>query len=182
VQIAELKTKLNASLEHLRVELSKIRTGRASPSLIEDILVDSYGSKMRIKELGSIIVSDAQTIVISPWDKGLLKSIEKAIRESGQSLNPATDGDVVRLPIPALTEDRRKEFVKTASSKVEEGKNSIRNARQDAMKDIDKSFSDKTISEDEKFTQKAEVEDVVKEFIKKAEELGENKKNEIMKI
>ena len=182
MQIAELKTKLNASLEHLRVELSKIRTGRASPSLIEDILVDSYGSKMRIKELGSIIVSDAQTIVISPWDKGLLKSIEKAIRESGQSLNPATDGDVVRLPIPALTEDRRKEFVKTASSKVEEGKNSIRNARQDTMKDIDKSFSDKTISEDEKFTQKAEVEDVVKEFIKKAEELGENKKNEIMKI
>ena len=182
MQIAELKTKLNASLEHLRVELSKIRTGRASPSLIEDILVDSYGSKMRIKELGSIIVSDAQTIVISPWDKGLLKSIEKAIRESRQSLNPATDGDVVRLPIPALTEDRRKEFVKTSSSRVEEGKNSMRNVRQDAMKDIDKSFSDKTISEDEKFAQKEEVEDVVKEFINKAEELGENKKNEIMKI
>jgi len=137
---------------------------------------------MRIKELGSIIVSDAQTIVISPWDKGLLKSIEKAIRESRQSLNPATDGDVVRLPIPALTEDRRKEFVKTSSSRVEEGKNSMRNVRQDAMKDIDKSFSDKTISEDEKFAQKEEVEDVVKEFINKAEELGENKKNEIMKI
>lgn len=182
MQITELKTKLNASLEHLRIELSKIRTGRASPSLIEDILVESYGSKMRIKELGSIIVSDAQTIVISPWDKGLLKSIEKAIRESGQGLNPATDGDIVRLPIPALTEDRRKEFVKTASFKVEESKNSMRNVRQEAMKDIDKSFSDKTVSEDEKFTQKDEVEEVVKEFIKKAEELGENKKNEIMKI
>ena len=182
MQTSELKTKLNASLEHLRVELSKIRTGRASPSLIEDILVESYGSKMRIRELGSIIVSDAQTIVISPWDKGLLKSIEKAIRESGQSLNPATDGDVVRLPIPALTEDRRKEFVRTASAKVEEGKNSMRNVRQEAMKDTDKSFSDKLISEDEKFTQREEIEDIVKEFIKKAEELGENKKSEIMKI
>lgn len=182
MQTLELKKKLNTSIEFLSEELTKLRTGRATPGLIENITVNAYGSNMTIKEVGSVTVPDSQLLVISPWDKSLLKSIEKSIRESDLNLNPVVDGDIVRVSIPSLTEERRKEFAKIASSKVEECKQAIRNVRQDAMKAIDKKYADKLIGEDEKFTQREEVEDVVKEYVSKAESLGEAKKKDILTV
>jgi ribosome recycling factor len=178
----ELKLKLLKSIDFLKSELSQIRTGRASPSLIESVLVDAYESKMSVKELGTITVMDSQNLVVSPWDKSLLKPIAKAIRESGLGLNPIDEPDRIRIPIPALTEERRTELTRIVSGKVEECKNSLRNVRQDAMKYIEKEFLDKNISEDEKFSQKEEVEKTIKTFIEQADELGEVKKKELLAI
>jgi ribosome recycling factor len=141
------------------------KNGKASPSLIESVLVDAYDSKMSIRELGTITVMDSQNLAVSPWDKSILKAIAKAIRESGLGLNPIDEPDRVRVPVPALTEERRTELARIVSGKIEECKNSLRNVRQDAMKYIDKDFADKNISEDEKFTQKEEVEKTIKTFI-----------------
>jgi ribosome recycling factor len=178
----ELKLKLSKSIEFLKSELSQIRTGRASPSLIESVFVDAYDSKMSVKELGTITVMDSQNLVVSPWDKSLLKPVAKAIRESGLGLNPIDEPDRIRIPIPALTEDRRAELARIVSVKIEECKNSLRNVRQDAMKYIEKEFADKNISEDEKFSQKEEVEKTIKTFIEQADELGEAKKKELLVI
>ena len=178
----ELKSKLTKSAEFLQTELSQIRTGRANTSLIEDLKVDAYGTLMSLKELGSITVQDAQNIIVSPWDKGMLGAISKAIRESDLNLNPSDDAERVRVPIPALTEERRKELTKLVSTKLEEAKNSMRNIRQEAMKDIDKAFSDKAISEDEKFTQREEVEEICKEFISQVESSADSKKDELMTV
>ena len=178
----ELKSKLEKSIEFLKSDLMQVRTGRATPSLVEDVAVDAYGSKMTIKELGSITLLDNQNLIISPWDRGLIQPIGKAIRESELKLNPIEDSDKIRVPVPSLTEERRKEFTKLVSSKVEEAKNSMRNVRQDAMKDVDKEFADKLIGEDDKFRQKEEIEKIVKEFSETVEELGESKKEELLTI
>lgn len=179
---SELKNKLTKSLEFLKSELSQIRTGRASPSFLESITVDAYGSKMTIKELGSITSLDSQTLLVSPWDKGLVREIAKSITESDLKINAVVDGNNVRVPFPALTEERRKEFTKLASAKVEDAKNVMRGIRQDAMKEIDKSFADKLIGEDAKFTQKEEVDKIVKEFSEQADTAGEAKKQDLLKI
>ena len=179
---ADLRAKLSKSLDFLKSELNQLRTGRPSPSLIENIQVEAYDTKMTVKELGSISVLDSQNLSISVWDKSLLKVIAGAIRESELKLNPVVDGDIVRVPLPALTEERRKDLVKLVSSKVEETKNAIRSIRQDFMKEIDRAFTDKEMGEDEKFTGKEEVEKVVKEFVDESDELGDNKKEEIMKV
>jgi ribosome recycling factor len=178
----DLKNKLEKQLEFLKTELSQIRTGRATPTLIENVEVDAYGTKMKLKELGSITVLDSQNLVVTAWDRGLNGAIAGAIRDSDLKLNPVPEPDRLRIPIPALTEERRKEFVKLSATKCEECKSSMRNIRQDAMKDIDKSFTDKELSEDERFTAKEEVEKVVKEFVTKADEIAESKKEELLKI
>ncbi|HSX39619.1 MAG TPA: ribosome recycling factor [Candidatus Saccharimonadales bacterium] len=177
-----LKSKLAKSLDHLKSELSQIRTGRATPSLLENIVVDAYGAKMTLKEVGSITLLDPQNLVVAPWDKSLLKAIGTAILESDLKVNPVVDSTQVRVPIPALTEERRKEFVKVVSVKIEECKNSMRNVRQEVMKEIDKDFSDKKIGEDDKFSQKEQVEDVVKDFVSQADTLGEAKKTDLMSV
>lgn len=179
---SELKNKLQKSLDFLEAELSQIRTGRANPSLIEDIKVDAYGSPMTIKELGSITLQDAQNIIVSPWDKSLLSPIAKAIRESDLNLNPAEAGTTLRVPIPPLTEERRKDMVKIVSQKIEDTKNSMRNIRQEAMKEIDKAFSDNELTEDDKFDLRDQVEEIVKDFVSKADSIGESKKSDLLKV
>ncbi len=179
---SELKSKLQKSIDFLQSELAQIRTGRANPSLIEDISVNAYESKMLLKELGSITLQDAHTILVAPWDKGLIPSIAKAISESEHRLNPVESGSNLRVPIPLLTEERRKELAKLVSQKTEETKQSMRNIRQDAMKDIDRAFDAKEISEDEKFTEKDEIEEVVKKYTKQADEMGEAKSSELMTV
>lgn len=180
--ITELKNKLKKTLEHLEVELSQVRTGRATPALLENIVVEAYGTKMLVKEVGSISILDPQNLVVTPWDRGLLNSVASSIRDSDLKVNPIIDGGSVRVPIPALTEERRKELAKIVSVKVEESKNSMRNIRQDAMKDIERDFTDKKISEDEKFSLKDDVEDTVKEFTAQADVFGENKKRDILTV
>ena len=179
---SELKNRITKSVEFLRTELSQIRTGRANPSLLEDVTVEAYESKMALKELGSITLSDSHTIMITLWDKSLLPIVTKEIREGELKLNPVEAGGNLKVPIPPLTEDRRKELARIVNQKVEECKQSVRNIRQDAMKDIDKQYDDKTISEDEKFTQKDEVEEIVKEFVEEAEEMGKTKSDDLMTV
>ncbi|MBN1162138.1 ribosome recycling factor [Patescibacteria group bacterium] len=178
----ELKTKLDKSLEFLKTELSHISTGRASPALINDISVVAYETPMTIKEVASITMQDAQNLVIVLWDKSLLKAVVKAIRESELSLNPIEDTDKIRIQIPALTEERRKEFAKQVSIKVEECKIALRNIRQETMKEIDKDFNDKSISEDDRFYFREEVEETVRDYIDKVEDIGSSKKEEILSI
>lgn len=180
--ISEVRSKLTSSLEHLKLNLSSIRAGRATTSLVEEIQVDAYGDKLMVKEVASLATPDASMIVISPWDKGLIKEIDRAIRMQNLGLNPVPDSQVLKVPIPSLTEERRKEFTKLVTERCEEAKNSMRNVRQDAMKALDKAFADKTLTEDEKFTQKDEIEKVVKEFLSKAEELSEAKKKDLMTV
>ena len=179
---SELKNRITKTVDFLRTELSQIRTGRSNPSLLEDVTVEAYESKMALKELGSITLSDSHTIMITLWDKSLLPIVTKEIREGELKLNPVEAGGNLKVPIPPLTEDRRKELARIVNQKVEECKQSVRNIRQDAMKDIDKEYDDKDISEDEKFTQKDEVEEIVKEFVGEAEEMGKTKSDELMTI
>ncbi|PIS22170.1 ribosome recycling factor [candidate division WWE3 bacterium CG08_land_8_20_14_0_20_41_10] len=178
----ELNQKLTLSLEFFVGELTKIHTGRASTALVENIELEAYGGRMKIKEVGSISVPEPQTILIAPWDRSLLKDIEKALRESSLGVNPIVGGDSVKMPIPALTEDRRKEMSKMAGVKLEDCKNSMRSIRQDAMKQVDKAFGDKEIGEDDKFNQKEEVEEIVKDYVRRAEVLSDKKKEEILQI
>lgn len=180
---SDLKSKLSKSVEFLKSELNQIRTGRVSPQLISDIQVEAYsGTIMTIKELGSISVMDPHNLAVTPWDKTTLDALVNGIRNSNLGLGAVKEADRVRVTVPALTEERRIQFTKEVNEKVEGSKNSIRNIRQDVMKDIDKDFSDKVISEDDKFKQKEEVEKAVKEFTDQADEVGEAKKKEIMTI
>jgi len=179
---SELTSRLEKSIEFLQEELAKIRTGRASPAVLESVKVNAYGSKVSVKEIGSIAVQDPQNLIVSPWDKNLLKEVAKGINDSELNLNAVVDGEVVRVPVPELTEERRKDLAKQVSAKVEEVKNSIRNIRQEAMKDIDALFSNKEISEDEKFRNKEEVEELVKEYTEKAANTGEKKSKDLLSI
>lgn len=179
---SELKSKLENSIEFLRNELAQIRTGRVSSSLLDTVDVVVYGSKMKIKELGTINILDATTIQIAPWDKSILQTIADSIRKSDLNLNPSVRGDLVFVPIPQLTEETRKEMTKVVSTKVESTKSALRNIRQDAMKDIETGFNNKDFGEDEKFTYKQEVEDIIKEYVTLAEKLGEDKKADILQI
>lgn len=179
---SELKTRLSKTIDFLATEFSQIRTGRANPSLLEDVIVPAYESKMHLKELGTITLSDNQTIMVSPWDKSLLQAIAKAIRESEHKLNPFEAGDSLRVPIPPLTEERRVEMTKIVSHKVEDAKQAMRNIRQEAMKDIDRDFDAKELTEDDKFLMREEVDDLVKEYVSRAEEMGDKKNGELLRV
>jgi ribosome recycling factor len=179
---SEIKRDLTDAVEFFKNELSKIRTGRASSSLIEDISIDVYGSKMRIKELGSITVPEPQLIVVSPWDRSQIPSISKAINTSELNLNSSFDNEKVRVPVPPLSQERRTELAKIVSTKLEACKTTIRNLRNDVMKSLDKSFADKAISEDEKFQQKEEADKLIKEFTEQADSIAEDKKKSLMEL
>lgn len=180
---SELKSRLEKSVEFLESDLRQIRTGRVSPALISDIQVEAYpGSFMTIKEVGSINVMDSHNLAVVPWDRGVLESIVSAIKGSDLGVSAIQEADRVRVSVPSLTEERRVEFAKDASEKVESCKSSMRNIRQEVMKDIDRDFSDKIITEDEKFKQRETTEEIIKEFISRADDIGEDKKMEILTV
>jgi ribosome recycling factor len=179
---SELKKDLSEALEFFKSELTKVRTGRATPSLIEDISIDIYGSKMRIKELGSITIPESQLIVVSPWDRTQIPAISKAINTSELNLNSSYDTEKIRVPIPPLSEERRSELAKLVTVKLEATKSTIRNLRNDVMKVVDRDFTEKKISEDDKFSLKEEADKIIKDFSEQAEELATNKKKSLMEI
>jgi len=178
----EFETQLERSLEQLKEELAQIRTGRVTPAILDSVKVEAYGAKMSVQELGSVTSLDASTLVIVPWDKSLIPNISKAIQESDVQVTPIVEGDRVRLSFPGLTEERRKEFARVVSEKVEECSQRIRRIRQEAKKDVDKMFSDKEIGEDDRFQMKEDLEDIIKEFNKKIDEIGDKKTREIMTV
>ncbi|PIS05508.1 MAG: ribosome recycling factor [Candidatus Buchananbacteria bacterium CG10_big_fil_rev_8_21_14_0_10_42_9] len=170
------------AIEHLKTELSKIRTGRANPAAVEEILVDSYGVKLPIKQMATISVPEARCITIQPWDKNQIKEIEKAITTSDQGFNPVNEGELIRIVIPTLTEEARIEITKKMNEKLEQTKITIRQKRDALKEEIQKQEKDKHIGEDEKFTALEELDKVTKEYNDKIKEMGDKKEKEIMSI
>lgn len=170
------------ALEHFETEAAKIRTGRANPSIVEDLLVDYYGSKTPLKQMASITVPEARMLVIAPWDQGSLPAVADAIRSSDLGLNPADDGHVIRLSLPMLTEDRRKELAKVLNARAEEARVSIRTVREDAWKDIQELEKEGLIGEDEKFRGKDDLQKEVDGWNAKLESARKRKEEEILTI
>src|SRR3989338_3520363 len=168
------KIKFEWIVEHYKTDISSIRSGRATPAFVEDIVADAYGQKMKLKELASISVPEPRTIAIQPWDKGVLEAISKALQQSNLGMNPIADGDLIRLNMPALTEERRKEFIKLLKQKTEHAHIQIRKLREDIMR----SFAD--LSEDEIFRSKADLQKVVDDYNRKLEDLEKKKEGELM--
>ncbi|HEX6289361.1 MAG TPA: ribosome recycling factor [Herpetosiphonaceae bacterium] len=178
----QAETKMKKTVEALRHHLNSIRTGRASPALIEHLHVEYYGSDMPLNQLANISAPEARMLMIQPWDKGSMKAIEKAIQQSDLGLNPNNDGQVIRLAIPALTEQRRKELVKLVKKEVEEQKVSLRNVRRDAQSDLKKLESDKQISEDELKRAQEKLEQLTTQYTKELDQLGHTKEQEVMEV
>lgn len=176
------KEDLEKSIEHFKNEAGKIRTGRANPSLVEDLMVDYYGAKTPLKQIASINTPEPRTIAIQPWDRGALAAIEGAIRSSDLNMNPMNDGIMVRINIPMLTEERRKEMVKVLNQKGEEARIGIRTIREDVLKEIKDAQKAGEISEDDEFAGKDKMQAIVDEYNKKIEEIRAKKEVEIMTV
>ena len=182
ISIDEYKTKMGNTLKIFHEELNRLRTGRATPSLLEPVIVDAYNSKMKISELATVNAPEPKLLTVQVWDKSMVQNIEKSIRESELGLNPNTDGQLIRVPLPDLTEERRTELTKVASKFSEDAKISIRNIRRDAMDKIKEEEKNNLISEDEQKSACDEIQKITDDQIKEIENVFENKKNEIIQI
>jgi len=178
----DLTTKMHSALSHLEKELNSIRTSRANPSMLDNILVDAYGSKTPLNQLGNISTPDVSTLTIQVWDTSLLKTIENGILESNLGLNPQIDGQIIRLPIPKLSEERRVELSKVASEYAEKSKISIRNIRRDFIENKKKEKKENNLSEDELKKFIDDVQKTTDENIIKIDKILENKKQDILKV
>lgn len=174
--------RMDKSIEALKAELAKIRTGRAHPSLLEHVHVDYYGSEVPISQAASVTVEDARTLVVTPWDKSMVSKIEKAIMTSDLGLNPATAGTVIRVPLPALTEQRRAELSKVVHNEGEQAKIAIRNIRRDANHQIKELLKNKEITEDDARRGEAEIQQLTDAHVEKVDELVAVKEKELMEI
>jgi len=175
----KIKPELDKVVSFLERELAKIRTGRASASLVEDIVVDCFGSKMPLKQLAAISSPEPKQITIQPWDKSYIEPIEKAIANSSLGTSPVVDKDIIRVSLPPVTEDYRKTLLRVISEKQEEAKKTIRHWRGEAWEEVQEKTKEGEIREDDKFRAKDELQKIVDEYNKKVEEHGERKKKEI---
>ncbi|MGO4302352.1 MULTISPECIES: ribosome recycling factor [unclassified Cupriavidus] len=174
--------KMQKSIEAFRADLAKIRTGRAHAGLLDHVQVDYYGSMVPISQVANVGLADARTISVQPWEKKMVGAVEKAIRDADLGLNPATMGEVIRVPMPALTEERRKELTKVVKSEAEGAKVAVRNLRRDANEQFKKLVKDKTISEDDERRGQDEVQKLTDKFVAEIEKLVAEKEKEIMTV
>jgi len=174
--------KMTKAVEHVRIEFIKIRTGKASTGLLDGIKVDYYGTPTPLNQVGNLSTPDSHTITIQPWDKTVVQAIEKAILNSGLGLNPINDGNLIRVPIPKLTEERRKEIVKVVKHKAEEGRVAIRNIRREQIEHLKKTEKQEHIAEDDRKHGEAEVQKLTDKYIKEVDELLVKKEKEIMEV
>ncbi len=179
---ADLRSSADKAMESLRRDLAKVRTGRAHPSMLDGIRVDSYGTVMPLSQMATVNVPEPRLITVKPWDKSQVKAIDKAIREGDLGLNPQVDGDVIRIPIPALTEDRRKEMVKVIKKNGEECKVAIRKHRRDAMELIDSLQKDGDVSEDDADRGRKKVEDTTADLVKGVDTVIAGKEKDVMEV
>ena len=182
MDINELNKKMDGSITFYEKELSSLRTSRANPSILDNILVDAYGTKTPINQLGNISVPDPSTITIQVWDTNLLKNIESSITESNLGINPQSDGSIIRLPIPKLSEERRQELSKVASQYSENAKISIRNIRRDALDSQKNKKKENDISEDDLKSNSSKIQEITDQYINKIDLIYENKKKDILKV
>jgi ribosome recycling factor len=180
--LAQAKIRMEKAVEDFRKDLATVRTGRANIAVLDSVRVDYHGTPMPINQLGTVNVPDPMTIVIAPWDTSAVAMIDKAIRTSDLGLNPTNDGKVVRVPIPALTQDRRKELVKHIHKVLEDHRTAIRNVRRDVKEAIEKLEKDKKISEDDKKRSLDELEKITHSETKKIEDLSAAKEKEVLEI
>ena len=182
VDLSDLQRRMDGALEALRREFGGLRTGRASASLLDPIIVDAYGSKMPMNQVGNVSAPEPRLITVQVWDQSLVKSAEKAIRESDLGLNPQTEGSVIRVPIPDLSEERRVELKKVASKYAEQARVAVRNVRRDGMEKLKKMEKDSEISKDEHRDQSVEIQQRTDNHIKEIDESLEAKEKEIMQV
>jgi len=180
--IGSMTEKMEHSLDAYRRELTRVRTGRASLSLVDGIKVDAYGSSMPLNQVASLTIPESRMIVIQPWDPQLISHIEKAIQKAGIGINPVNDGKVLRLSVPQLTEERRKELVKQVKKISEEYRVAIRNSRRDAIDVLKKQKNDKQISEDDLFKLQDEAQKATDKFIKNIDDIMAEKEKEVMEV
>ena len=176
------KSRMEKTIEALKSDLVGLRAGRAHASLLDGIVVDAYGYQTPISQVGTISVPDARCLSVSVWDRGLAKAVEKAIQESDLGLNPVSDGQLIRIPIPPLSEERRKELVKVAGKYSEQSKIAVRNIRRDALDGIKKLKKDNVISEDEEKRYENEIQKMTDDSIKKVDEVLAQKEKDIMQV
>ena len=180
--LADAEDRMAKAVEALRRELATVRTGRANPALVDHLKVDYYGTPTPLKQLASVMVPEARLLTIQPWDKGSLTAIEKAIQKSDLGLNPTNDGSLIRLAIPPLTEERRRELVRMVHKKVEEGRVAIRNIRRDAHSMLRDLLHDKEISEDQEHNAQEELQKVTDRVIAEADGVGQEKEEELLEV
>jgi ribosome recycling factor len=178
----DTEVRMGKAIDALRRDLATIRTGRASPSLVERLPVDYYGSSTPLNQLAGISVPEPRMLMIQPWDRGSMAAIEKAIMKSELGLNPTNDGQVVRIAIPPLTEERRKQLVKLVHGHVEDGKVALRNIRRDAMTHVKELLSEKLIGEDDERRAEHEVDELTKRYVSDAERVGKAKEQEVLEV
>lgn len=181
-RLTEYEKKMSASLDALTRDFSSIRAGRPSPNLLDNVRVDAYGSMMPLSQVGTVSIPDVRMMMVQVWDKGLVKNVEKAIRDSGLGLDPSADGQNVRVPIPTLNEQRRQELSKQASKYAEDAKISVRAVRRDAMENLKKTEKSKEISEDELHRLEEEVQKLTDTHIKKIEDQLVVKQKDIIQV
>ncbi len=179
MDIADLKRRMDGAIDNLKTEFAGLRTGRASVSMLEPVVVDVYGSKMPLNQVGTVGVPESRLLTVQVWDMNNAQAVDKAIRESGLGLNPQTEGNLIRVPIPELNEERRKELTKVAGQYTEGTRISIRNIRRDGMDDIK---GDKDLSEDDKKRDSDEVQKLTDEKIKTVDDMLSSKEKDIMTV
>ncbi|HEY4932978.1 MAG TPA: ribosome recycling factor [Terriglobales bacterium] len=178
----QLKTRMDKAVEDFRKEMTSTRTGRASVHMLDGVMVEAYGSQMPLNQLANVSAPEPQLITVQPWDVSQIGAIEKAIRSGDLGLNPMNDGKLVRVPVPALTEDRRKEMVKHLNKVLEEHRTAVRNIRRDGNDSIKKAMKDKKITEDEERGAMEHLQKLTDEEIRKMEEMAKGKEKEVMSI
>lgn len=180
--LTDTETRMGKSVDSLRTELTKIRTGRAHPSLLDQIMIDYYGTGTPINQLANVTVEDSRTLAVAPWEKQMVSVVEKAIINSGLGLNPSTAGNLIRIPMPPLTEERRRELVKVVKSEGENTKIAIRNIRRDANSDFKDLLKEKEISEDECRKAEDSIQKHTDKFVASVDEVIAGKEKELMEI
>jgi len=180
--LADVELRMSKAIDALKRDLNTIRTGRASPSLLDRVMIDYYGTPTPLNQVAGVSVPEARLLVIQPWDRGTIGLIEKAILKSDLGLNPNNDGQVIRIGIPALTEERRKQLVKSVHSHVEESKVAVRNIRRDGMTQIRELMTEKMISEDDERRGEQQLDELTKRFTDESDKVGKAKEHEVMEV
>lgn len=180
--LADAETRMGKAIEALQRDLGSVRTGRASPTLVERITVDYYGAPTPLNQMANISVPESRLLVIQPWDKSVIGAIDKAIQKSELGLNPTNDGQVIRIAIPALTEDRRKQLVKIVHGHVEDGKVALRNVRRDAMASVRELMNEGMISADDERRAEGQIETLTKRFVDEIDRVGKAKEHDVLEV
>ena len=180
--LGDVDIKMNRSLDAFKRDLNQLRTGRATPSLVENVPVDYFGTPTPLKQIASIAAPDARAIIVTPWDKGAVREIEKGLLKSELGLNPSNDGNIITVPVPPLTNDRRQDMVKLLKRKVEDGKISLRNVRRDGLESLRKLEKDKSIPQDENRRAQDQLQKMTDGHTKQIDDTGSAKEAEILQV